>query len=112
MERIAAFLAPNLLLSGAAPSCFADRGIIHVPREGAREWGIEIRLKGNLPSEVWVELELKAHSKRKDFRHVSLEIREGGKPWWATPQFSRSGRVRGVSSFKSWRAATTLRRSP
>jgi len=36
-------------------------------------------LKGNGPNEAWVELEFKAEGELKDFRHVSLEVREGEK---------------------------------
>jgi hypothetical protein len=67
-----------LLVVGATP-CFALMRIDQITKEQAKELGIELRIKGTGPIEVWVELEFKAEGKLKEFRHVSLEIREGDK---------------------------------
>jgi hypothetical protein len=68
-----------LLVIAAAHTCLAEIGVEHVSKERAKKLGIEIRLKGNGPNEVWLELEFKAEGDLKDFSHVSLEIREGDK---------------------------------
>src|SRR5262245_38847351 len=59
--------------------CFAEMRIGHVSKEWAKKLGMEIRLKGDGPNELWVELEFKAEGELKEFIHVSLEIREGEK---------------------------------
>jgi hypothetical protein len=68
-----------LLLAVATSPCSAMMDIEFVSKERAKELGMEIRLKGNGPYEVWLELEFKAEGGLKDFDHVSLEIREGDK---------------------------------
>jgi hypothetical protein len=68
-----------LLLIAASSQCFAMMNIAFISKEQAKELGMEIRMKGNGPNEVWVELEFKTEGKFKDFSHVSLEIREGQK---------------------------------
>jgi hypothetical protein len=79
MKRLTPLLALAWLLLAAPSLCFAEMSIEHVSRERAKKLGMEIRLKGNGPNEVWVELEFKAVGELKDFDHVSLEIREGDK---------------------------------
>ncbi|MCI0541467.1 MAG: hypothetical protein L0Z50_40220 [Verrucomicrobiales bacterium] len=67
------------LLMIAPCLCLAEMSIRFISKEQAQKLGMELRLKGNGPNEVWVELEFKAEGEFKDFSHVSLEIREGGK---------------------------------
>ena len=69
----------TLLLVCATSPCSAMMDIEFVSKERAKELGMEIRLKGNGPNEVWVELEFKAEGELKDCSQVSLEIREGDK---------------------------------
>ena len=66
----------TFLLTAASSQCFAMMSIAHVPKERAKELGMEIRAKANGPNEVWVELEFKTVGPLKDFSHVSLEIRD------------------------------------
>jgi hypothetical protein len=68
-----------VFLTLAANPCFAEITIEHVSKERAKALGIEIRLKGNGPREVWVEMDFKAVGELKDFNHVSLEVHEGEK---------------------------------
>lgn len=79
MTKRSAFLAPTILLLAMPALCRAEMGIENVSKERAKELGIEIRLKGNGPREAWVQMEFKAEGELKDYRHVSLEIREGDK---------------------------------
>jgi len=53
--------------------------IEHLSKERAQKLGMQILLNGKGTNEVWVELQFKAQGELKDFRHVSLEITEGGK---------------------------------
>jgi hypothetical protein len=86
-----------VLLVVAPSPCFAEMGVEHVTKERAKKLGMEIRLKGAGPNEVWLELEFKAEGELKDFSHVSLEIREGEKLLVGyaplRPHPSSSGRV-------------------
>ena len=84
-------LALAFLLCAAPSQCFAEMGVEHISKELAKELGIEIRLKGKGPNEVWVELELNTEGALKDFIHVSLEISEGEKflMGWAPLQATR-----------------------
>jgi hypothetical protein len=79
MERITALLALTFLPLAAPSLCFAEMGIVHVSKERAKKLGMVLRLKGNGPNEVWVELDFKAEGELRDYIHVSLEIREGEK---------------------------------
>src|SRR5262245_23883399 len=79
MKRTTSRLALTLLLFAASDRCLADIGIVQVSKEKAKELGMQVRFTDNGPDEVWVELEFKPKGKLKDFRHVSLEIRDGGK---------------------------------
>ena len=79
MKRTASRLALTLLLFAASNRCLAEMGIVKVSKEQAKELGMEVRFTDNGPNEVWVELEFKPEGKLKDFRHVSLEIRDGAK---------------------------------
>jgi hypothetical protein len=79
MKSITALLALTLLLAVASNRCLAEMGIVEVSRERAKELGMEVRFTKNGPNEIWVELEFKPEGKLKDFKHVSLEIRDGGK---------------------------------
>lgn len=67
------------LLAVVTSTCLAEMRIEFVSKERAKKLGMDIRLKGNGPNEVWVELEFKAEGELKDFKHVSMEIREGEK---------------------------------
>jgi hypothetical protein len=94
--------------------CFAEMRIEHLSKERAKKLGMEIRLKGDGPNEVWVELEFKAEGELKDFIHVSLEITEGEKllvgyaPLRDHP--SNSGRVRvGFIANRAYLDKVTLR---
>jgi len=53
--------------------------IVEVSKERAKELGMEVRFTANGPNEIWVELEFKPEGTLKDFKHVSLEIRDRGK---------------------------------
>ena len=79
LKRMLSIVAPMLLLLAAPSLCFAEMNIQFVSRERAKELGMEIRIKGDGPNEVWVELELTTEGELKDFSHVSLEIRDGEK---------------------------------
>ena len=79
MKSITALLALTLLLAVASNRCFAMMEIVVVSKERAKELGMEVRFTANGPNEIWVELEFKPEGKLKDFKHVSLEIRDGGK---------------------------------
>ena len=79
MKRTTASLSLTLLLFAPSDRCLADMGIVEVSRERAKELGLEVRFTENGPNEIWVELEFKPEGKLKDFKHVSLEIRDGGK---------------------------------
>lgn len=106
MKTLLHVLALAFLLAATPSRGFAEMGVEHVTKERARELGIEIRLKGNGPNEVWVELELKAEGKLKDFLHVSLEISEGEKflLGWAPLQATRGADGRVVVGFLANRA--------
>jgi hypothetical protein len=67
------------LFVGAPSLCFALMIIEPISKERARQLGMELRLKGAGTNEFWVELEFTPEGELKDFSHVSLEIREGGK---------------------------------
>jgi hypothetical protein len=79
MKRTTASLSLTLLLFAASDRCLAEMAIVEVSRERAKELGMEVRFTENGPNEIWVELEFKPEGKLKDFKHVSLEIRDGGK---------------------------------
>jgi hypothetical protein len=79
MKTMLNFMVAAILLVAGPSTCFALMGIRQVSKEEAKELGIEVRVQGNGPREVWITLELKNDSKLKDFSHVSLEIREEGK---------------------------------
>jgi hypothetical protein len=80
MKSITALLALTLLLVVASNRCYAVmEEIVVVSKERAKELGMEIRFTRNGPNEVWVELEFRAEGSLKDFRCVTLEIREGEK---------------------------------
>jgi hypothetical protein len=69
-----------LLLSLATSSLsFAEIAIKSVTQERAKVLGMEMRLKGNGPNEVWLELEFHAVGELKDFQQVTLEVRDGDK---------------------------------
>jgi len=68
-----------VLLAAAANPCLALMGLAPVSNERARELGMEVRILGNGPDEVWVELEFKPVKELKEFDHVSLEISDHGK---------------------------------
>jgi hypothetical protein len=68
-----------VLLVVAASPCLALMGLAPVSKERARELGMEVRILGNGPNEVWVELEFKPAGQLKEFDHVSLEISDHGK---------------------------------
>jgi hypothetical protein len=78
MKRTTASLSLMLLLFAASNRCLAEMGIVEVSRERAREFGIDVRSTQNGPDEIWVELEFKPEGKLKNFKHVSLEIRDQG----------------------------------
>ena len=94
-----------LLVIGAIP-CQAMISVAQVSKVQAKEMGMEVRLKPSGPNHVWVFLEFKAEGKLKDFSHVSLEIRDGGKLLLGWMNFgakrSSSGKV--VASFMAERA--------
>lgn len=94
-----------LFLVSALP-CHALISVAKVSKEQAKEMGMEVRLKPSGPSHVWVFLEFEAKGKLKDFSHVSLEIRDGGKLLLGWMDFgakrSSSGKV--VASFMVERA--------
>jgi hypothetical protein len=79
MKRMTLPLTLTLLLLAVPNPCFAEMRVEVVSSERAKKLGMEIRLKGEGPNEVWLELAFKAEGELKDFRHVSLEIREGEK---------------------------------
>ena len=68
----------GVLLLAASP-CFALRSIGVISQKDAKEMGVELRVKGSGPDQVWVELEFKAEGKLKDFHHAELEVQEGEK---------------------------------
>lgn len=86
-----------LLLAVAPSPCFALRSIGFVSKKEAKELGLDLRFKTNGTNHVWVELEFKTEGKFKQFQHVELEIREGGKSLlgWAPlkEKRTRSGSV-------------------
>ena len=79
MKSITTLLALTLLLVVASNRCYAMMEIVVVSKERAKELGMEVRFTENGPNEIWVELEFKSEGKLKDFKHVSLEIRDGEK---------------------------------
>ena len=58
---------------------FAMMSIGDVSKERAKKLGIEVRSQPSGPRAAWVQLEFKPEGEFKNFRHVSMEIREGEK---------------------------------
>jgi hypothetical protein len=77
MKRILCIL--TFLFVASLTPCFALMEIDHVSKEEAKKLGVEIRVTGSGPNDVWVDLEFKPEGKFNDFQHVNLEIREGDK---------------------------------
>jgi hypothetical protein len=67
-------LAVLFLFVAAGGTCLAMISTRNVPKDQAKELGIELRGKPNGPNEAWIELEFMPEGKLADFKHVSLEI--------------------------------------
>ena len=106
MKRMTVLLALTILFVMIPSPCFAEMSIEQVTKERAKKLGLEIRLKGNGPNEVWVEVEFKDEGELKDFLHVSLEISEGEKflLGYAPLQAKRSNTGKLVVGFMANRA--------
>jgi hypothetical protein len=84
MKMILNALGLALLLFSASSPCFALMTVMHVSKERAKEFGMEIRSKANGSGGVWVELEFKTEGQLKDFdpnrgSRVELQMAEGEK---------------------------------
>jgi hypothetical protein len=79
MKTILSMSVLAVLLLVGPPLCFGSMLVEQVPKERAKQLGIEVRAKANGPSEAWIQLEFKPKGELKNFVHVSLEIREGEK---------------------------------
>lgn len=66
------------LLVAAHNTSLALITIAPVTKERAEELGIELRARPGGPKHAWIELEFKPEGKLARFRHVSIEIAEGG----------------------------------
>lgn len=67
-----------LLFIAFCHSSFAMISVGQVSKKRAKELGIELRARAGGPKHAWIELEFKAGGKLEKFRHVSLEVPDGG----------------------------------
>src|SRR5262245_49410316 len=97
--------AVAVLLVVAPRPCFAARDIEIVTKERAKELGMEVRWKADVPNRVRVELEFKAAGELKNFSRIDLRSGEGNNLPGAAPQLEdRSKPGRGAVRFTAGRA--------
>lgn len=86
-------------------SCLALWEIAPVPKERAKEMGMEVRSTGAGQNQVRLELEFKAEGSLKNFSRVDLRFGDGDNPPLTAPlQEDRSKPGRIVVSFNADRA--------